>query len=144
MPNKVLKRVSLNLLSVGLSIVLLSGCSTIGDGMDSAGSAVVSLTEATAQSISDINVEKLGDKKYSLVQSFDEPVRSLDSWAMRIESREVCPEGYVYLNRKAVKSSLFASSDNECVASGSCHYELQWQIRCEAIPEEPFSFFGKT
>lgn len=126
------------------SLVGLGGCSTLSDSMDYVGNSIVSASEATVQFTSDVKVEALEDKQFALAQTFNEPVRSLDSWAMRIEAREACPEGYVYLNRNAVKSAGFGIVDSECVGTGSCSYELQWRIKCQDVPDEPFSLFGKT
>lgn len=122
----------------------LSGCSTIGDGVDAIGSGLVYVAEGAQQAISNVEVEKIDDNNFVLQQSFNEPVRELDSWAMRIEAREVCPQGYIYTNRNALNDGAFGISDADCAASGNCTYKLQWRIECQDVPEEPFSFFGKT
>jgi len=125
------------------ALTSMVGCSTIGDGIDSAGSGMIKVGEAYGQATSKVNIEELAEKKFKLTTHYNEPVASLDSWTMRIEARELCPEGYIYLNRLASKQSAFGVSSVDCVG-GSCGYKLEWQIECRKLTEEPFSFFGKT
>lgn len=136
------KRLSL---TIGLVIGLASitGCSTLSDGVDAAGSGLVSAAESAQRVMTDVKVTKIDTDLYELQSSFSEPVRSLDSWAMRVEAREVCPDGYVYEQRKALSQQAFGVSDEACVGA-NCTYSLQWRIKCADVPEEPFSFFGKT
>ena len=132
------------LVLAGLLAFSLTGCSTVGKGVNAVGSSVVYVAESADKAISDVKVDKTADDQFTLTETFYEPVRSLDSWSMRIESRELCPQGYVYVNRNAFKSSEFAYSDDQCVGGKSCEYKLQWQIQCQDVPKEPFSLFGKT
>jgi len=124
-------------------LFMLVGCSTIGDGVDAAGSGVLSAGQAYGKATSDVHVEAISTEQFKLVKTYDEPVRSLDSWAMRIESRQLCPEGYVYVNRFASKTAPFGMDDAQCLTD-NCIYKLEWQIKCQKVAEEPFSFFGKT
>ena len=148
MPSKVFNRTSLKfkagMVLSTLGLLSLTGCSTISDGANSVGAGVVWLAEGATQITTDVDVAKTDDKHYVLKQSFNQPVTSLDSWAMRIEARKVCPDGYVYVNRNAVKSGALGVSGADCAASHSCGYELQWRIKCQDVPQEPFSLFGKT
>lgn len=134
----------MGVLALSLSVVILPGCSTVSNSVDAVGSGVVYVAEGFDQIASDVKVEKQADDKFTLSERFYEPVRSLDSWSMRIEAREVCPQGYVYLNRFAQKSSGFAYSDAQCEGEMSCEYKLEWLIQCQDVPKEPFSLFGKT
>lgn len=144
MPKKVLKKVNISLLIAGIGLVGLTGCSTIGKGVDSVGAGVIAIGEGFEKMATDVTVEKVESDQYALAQTFHEPVASLDSWAMRIEAREVCPEGYIYLNRSARKSGGFELSDADCAAGAACSFKLEWQIKCQEVPDEPFSLFGKT
>ncbi len=144
MPKKVFKKINSGLFLSMLATVALTGCSTVGDGVDSVGKGIIYLAEGTQKIASDVQVEKIDDNKFKLEQTFYEPVNSLDSWAMRIEARAACPDGYVYINRNALKDGGFGLSDAECAGSESCDFKLQWRIECQDVPEEPFSFFGKT
>ena len=122
----------------------LNGCSAIGKGVDAVGSGVVAVAEGVQKVTADVKVNKIDNENFELQISFNEPVKSLESWAMRIEARELCPDGYVYENRNVVKSSQFNEYDADCVSSANCTYKLNWRIKCQDVPEEPFSFFGKT
>ncbi|MDX1352539.1 MAG: hypothetical protein R3254_05960 [Thiomicrorhabdus sp.] len=131
-------------LAISVSAANLTGCSTITNGIDAVGSGVVYVAEGFDKVASDVSVEKKADDQFALTERFYEPVRSLDSWSMRIESRELCPQGYVYLNRYAKKTSGFAYSDAQCEGEMSCEYKLEWLIQCQDVPKEPFTLFGKT
>lgn len=124
--------------------LFLAGCSTMNDSVNTVGKSVVWVAEGATKLATDVSVEKIDDKHYVLQQTLAQPIKSLDSWAMRIQAREVCPEGYIYENRNAVKLGAFAQSDNECVGGQNCGYELKWRIKCQKVPKEPFSLFGKT
>lgn len=126
------------------SVFAVTGCSTVGDGVNTVGAGFVYVAEGAQKLVSSVEVEKIDANNFILQQDFNEPVRELDSWAMRIEAREVCPQGYVYLNRNALNNGGFGVSDADCAASSSCSYKLQWRIQCQDVPKEPFSFFGKT
>lgn len=143
MPQKVSLKVKSSLLIASFGLFGLTGCSTIGSGVDSVGESIVSLGESFERMASDVKVEKLSEEQFALTQTFYEPVKSLDSWAMRIEAREVCPKGYIYLNRNARNSGSFATHEGECTG-GACAFDLEWRIKCHDVPEEPFTFFGKT
>ena len=125
-------------------VVVMSGCSTISKGVDSVGQGVVALGEGFEKIATDVQVEALSDQKFALSQIFQEPVSTLDSWAMRIESKALCPDGYIYENRNARKVGGFEWSHAECAAGSDCRYQLEWRIQCQDVPEEPFSLFGKT
>lgn len=143
-PQMVVKKIQTGLIITGLSVFVLSGCSTVSKGVDSLGQGIISLGESFERAATDVEVKKLADDQFALAQTFEEPVKSLDSWALRIEAREVCPDGYVYLSRNARKAGGFAYSEAQCSGEMDCTYQLEWQIRCEDVPEEPFSLFGKT
>jgi len=131
------------LVALGFSLLALSGCSTLSNGVDSVGKGVVYAGEGLEKVTHDVNVEKVNDERFNLSTEYNEPVRKLDSWAMRIEAREVCPKGYVYLSRNARKTGGFAYSDTQCQGGMSCSYQLEWRIKCQDVPDEPFSLFGK-
>ncbi|WP_051144813.1 hypothetical protein [Thiomicrorhabdus sp. Kp2] len=138
------KSKSLVVMALSVSALNLTGCSTIADGMDAVGSGVVYVAEGFDKVASEVAIEKKADDQFVLTENFYEPVRSLDSWSMRIEARDVCPQGYIYLNRFAQKTSGFAYSDAQCEADMPCEYKLEWLIKCQDVPKEPFSLFGKT
>lgn len=131
------------LVALGISLLTLSGCSTISNGVDSVGKGVVYAGEGLEKATHDVSVDKIDDEHFNLSVEYHEPVRKLDSWAMRIEAREVCPKGYVYLSRNARKTGGFAYSDTQCQGEMSCSYQLEWRIKCQDVPDEPFSLFGK-
>jgi len=135
---------TVGLVLAGLLVMNLTGCSTVGKGVNAVGSGVVYAAEGVDKAINNVEVTKTSDDNFTLTETFNEPVRSLDSWSLRIESRELCPNGYVYVNRFAHKTSEFAYSDNQCESDMSCEYKLQWKIKCQDVPKEPFSLFGKT
>jgi len=137
-------KVHTGLVVLGFSLLGLSGCSTISSGVDSVGEGIIYVAEGIEKVPSDVKVWKVSEARYDLSLEFYEPVKSLDSWAMRIEAREVCPDGYIYLSRNARKSSGFAYSEAQCEGEMSCAYQLEWRIKCEDVPDEPFSLFGKT
>lgn len=132
------------LVSLGLSLFALSGCSTMSSGVESVGKGIVYVGEGIEKMTTDVKVEKVDDERFNLSVTFHEPVKTLDSWALRIEAREVCPKGYIYLSRNARKTGGFAYSEAQCEAEMSCGYALEWRIKCEDVPNEPFSLFGKT
>jgi hypothetical protein len=144
MPRKVSKTRAVGLLVSGLSVFALAGCSTLSDGVDAVGKGVVYIGESVETATSDVTVVKVDEDIYALSETFYEPVKSLDSWAMRIEAREACPKGYVYLSRNARKTGGFAYSEVQCEGEMSCAFNLEWRIKCQDVPDEPFSLFGKT
>ena len=130
--------------SLLLTPFILNGCSTLSDSADAVGSGVVYIAEGVQKTVADVQVKKIDESNFELQTSFNEPVQSLDSWAMRIEARKLCPDGYIYENRNAIRAGAFGESDAACLAAGNCTYKLNWRIKCQDVPEEPFSFFGKT
>ncbi|WP_157760455.1 hypothetical protein [Thiomicrorhabdus arctica] len=129
---------------LAISLTLLAGCSSVTGGLDAVGQGVVSLSDKLQSMTSDVQVKKIDDDNFKLSELFYEPVGSLDSLAMRAKARESCPKGYTYQSRQAKKAGEFAYSHEQCVGGNGCGYTLEWNIKCEDVPYEPFTLFGKT
>lgn len=129
---------------LAISLTLLAGCSSITGGVDTVGQGVVSLSDKLQSATGNVQVKKIDDENFKLSELFYEPVNSLDSLAMRAKAREACPKGYTYQSRQAQKAGEFAYSHEQCVGGYDCGYTLEWNIKCEDVPYEPFSLFGKT
>ncbi len=129
---------------LAISLTLLSGCSSITGGVDTVGQGVVSLSDKLQSVTGSVQVKKIDDENFKLSELFYEPVNSLDSFALRAKARETCPKGYTYQSRQAKKAGEFAYTHEQCVGEKDCGYTLEWNIKCEDVPYEPFSLFGKT
>ncbi|MBF6058452.1 MULTISPECIES: hypothetical protein [Thiomicrorhabdus] len=136
------KHFGLSLLTCSV-LFSVSGCSSISSGVESIGKGVYNLAETWEKNTVDVSSKPLTEDEFLLATDVRGPVTGFDSWPMRIKAREVCPDGYIYLSRQAQKQSEFANSLTQC-SDGDCSYKLEWRIRCEDVPEEPFSLFGKT
>ncbi|WP_319379842.1 hypothetical protein [Thiomicrorhabdus sp.] len=121
----------------------LSGCSSISSGVESVGQGVYGIFESWEKTAVEVSAEPLAKDEFLLATEKSGPVTGFDSWPMRIKAREVCPDGYIYLSRQAQKQGEFADSLTQC-SDQNCDYKLEWRIRCQEVPEEPFSLFGKT
>ena len=91
-----------------------------------------------------VRAVELAKDHFQLTEHFNEPVINFDSWALRAKSREVCPDGYIYESRQALKTAGFGSTHSACLDGANCTYALEWRIKCADVPYEPFSIFGKT
>jgi hypothetical protein len=129
---------------LAISLTLLAGCSSITGGVDTVGQGVVSLSDKLQSATGNVQVKKIDDENFKLSELFYEPVISLDSLAMRAAARESCPKGYTYQSRQAHKAGEFAYTHEQCVGGNDCSYTLEWNIKCEDVPYEPFTLFGKT
>ncbi|MDA3806711.1 MAG: hypothetical protein PF440_02260 [Thiomicrorhabdus sp.] len=129
---------------LAISLTLLAGCSSITGGVDTVGQGVVSLGDKLQSVTGNVQAEKIDDENFKLSELFYEPVNSLDSLALRAKAREVCPKGYTYQSRQAHKAGEFAYTHEQCVGGNGCGYTLEWNIKCEDVPYEPFTLFGKT
>jgi predicted small secreted protein len=129
---------------LALSLTLLAGCSTVTGSVDAVGQGVVSLGHKLQSMTGDVQVEEIEADNFKLSERFNEPVIGFDSFAMRAKAREVCPTGYTYQSRQATKAGEFATSHEQCAGTSSCTYTLEWRIKCEDVPYEPFTLFGKT
>ncbi|GKT12044.1 MAG: hypothetical protein ISEC1_P1018 [Thiomicrorhabdus sp.] len=138
------KQAGLRRLLLVVGVALLSGCSTIDSSVDSVGSGMVSAGDSLQSLTGNVQTKKMNEKTFHLTEFYHEPVTTFDSWSLRSKAREVCPGGYVYDSRQALKMGKFADTHSECANDASCGYALEWRIRCEDVPYEPFSLFGKT
>lgn len=93
---------------------------------------------------SQVEVRELAQDEFELSLYRDAPPMSFESRAMRKQAEQLCPTGYRYLLRQAVKQGEFATHHAECAAGKDCGHQLEWRIRCGNVPREPFSLFGRT
>ena len=126
------------------SVILLSACSTIDDSVDSFGRGMLSVGDSLQSVTGNVQTKKVDEKRFHLTEGYNEPVTTFDSWSLRAKAREICPTGYLYENRQAYKMGAFGKTHEQCADKSSCAYVLEWRIRCEEVPYEPFSLFGKT
>lgn len=129
---------------LAISLTLLAGCSSVTGGVDAVGQGIVSLGDKLQSVTGHVQVKKIDEENFKLSELFYEPVTSFDSLAMRAKAREVCPKGYTYQSRQAKKAGEFAYTHEQCVGGNGCGYTLEWNIKCEEVPYEPFTLFGKT
>ncbi len=129
---------------LAISLTLLAGCSTVTGSVDAIAQGVVSLGDKLQSVTGHVQVEEIDEENFKLSELFYEPVTSFDSLAMRAKAREACPKGYTYQSRQAKKAGEFAYTHEQCVGGNSCGYILEWRIKCEEVPYEPFTLFGKT
>lgn len=127
-----------------LNLAVLSGCSMVTNSVDTVGQGVVSVGDYVQSVTGKVQAQKLEDERFLLSEIYYEPVTTFDSWSMRAKARELCPKGYIYLSRQARKQAEFAYSHEQCSGEKACGYHLEWQIKCEKVPYEPFTLFGKT
>lgn len=109
-----------------------------------AGLFVFGVTVSSLSACSTVQSQQVDEETFYLTEFYNEPVTGFDSWSLRRQAKESCPTGYVYLLRKAGKSSEFAKQHFECVGGKNCEYAMEWRIQCSDKPEEKFSFFGKS
>lgn len=140
-PSKILRRgigslsllVAVSFFASGCSVQ--SGAAKIEQGLSAIGHSLQKLEE-------DVHSKPLAENEYLIWQSSHESFKSFDSSHFRTVAKQLCPIGYVPLSRQARKDGELAASDALC--DGECGYTLEWHIRCQDVPEEPFSLFGKT
>lgn len=131
-----------NLTLLLAAAALASGCSVqsgaakIEQGFDYVVSSINDLDNA-------VQSEKVAENEYRLWQEANQSFKSFESSKMRVRSKQLCPIGYYPISRQARSNSELHESDLNCVG-GSCQYTLEWHIRCQDVPEEDFSLFGKT
>lgn len=113
-----------------------SGAAKIEQGFDSITSSIQELDKS-------VQSERTGENEYRLWQESNESFKGFDSAQMRVVSKQLCPIGYYQTSRQARSNSELKDSDLDCIG-GSCKYSLEWHIRCQDVPEEEFSLFGKT
>lgn len=129
---------------LAISLTLLAGCSSVTGGVDAVGQGIVSLGDKLQSVTGHVQVKKIDEENFKLSELFYEPVTGFDSLAMRAKAREICPKGYTYQSRQAKKAGEFAYTHEQCVGGNGCGYTLEWNIKCEEVPYEPFTLFGKT
>jgi hypothetical protein len=118
----------------------LSGCSSLADrSAEASGHLLGRLGEATYP----VKVSKLDGKGklWQLEQQYDEPP-VLDGFQMDYRARSLCSQGYLKEDVYAVAPRKLADDHAACL-SADCRYTLVWKIRCEQMPQAPFSIFGK-
>ncbi|WP_130537498.1 hypothetical protein [Thiomicrorhabdus indica] len=162
--NSIPKRQSLLLSSIFASGLLLQGCSTLDSGIEKMADFSDSVEESLQSAFVEIEVTELSDqevqkggfggsleaiadkkygKEYRLSRSINDTIQDLDNRALHAKSRTLCEQGYVKLSEQAITQGTLKENSLDCV-SGNCKYQLNWHIRCQDIPEQPFTFFGKT
>lgn len=127
-----------------VSVMALSGCSSLGSVADTIGASLVSVGDSFQSVLGDVQAVQVSENTFDLTEWHDEPVTGFDSWSMRVKAKQVCDEGYIYQSRHAFKEGEFAKSHEPCVEGQACRYALEWRIQCKKVPYEPFSLFGKT
>lgn len=141
--NRVKNWVSQGVLAA-VSVMVLSGCSSVGSVADSVGASLVSAGNSLQSAMGSVQAVQVSEDTFDLIERYDEPVTGFDSWSMRVKAKQVCDEGYIYQSRHAFKEGEFAKSHEPCAEGESCRYTLEWRIKCKKVPYEPFSLFGKT
>lgn len=129
---------------VSVQMALLSGCSTVDENVDRFGRAMTSVGDGLQSVTGNVETVKVDEQHFQLTEFYYEPVTTFDSWSLRAKAREVCPDGYVYQIRQALRAGEFAKSHEVCESEQACGYALQWKIQCKKVPYEPFSIFGKS
>jgi len=125
-----------------VATAVISGCSVqsgaakIEQGFNAVASTIDKLD-------SPVQSEKIAENEFRLWQETNHSFKSFESTQMRVLSRELCPIGYYPVSRQARSNNELKGSDLDCL-DGSCQYTLEWHIRCQDVPEEEFSLFGKT
>ncbi|BBP45756.1 hypothetical protein THMIRHAS_11290 [Thiosulfatimonas sediminis] len=138
----------MNLTKISSSMVLLSvvffaaGCSVQG-GAEKIGDGLGAIATSIQQFDADVQSEKVAENEFRLWQTSNESFKNFESQKMRAVSKQLCPIGYFITSRQMRSSSELKASDLECIG-GTCQSLLEWNIRCQDVPEEPFSLFGKT
>lgn len=86
--------------------------------------------------------DRYGDE-YRLSIWVNDTIHSLDNGVLHSQSQSLCANGYVKLSQQAFKRGRLKETSLACV-NGDCEYQLKWHIRCQAVPKQPFSLFGKS
>lgn len=152
-------------LGLGLLFVVgLQGCSTIDSSIAKVSSAYDRVELSLQSAMVEIEVEQLTDtqkqkggfggevegfvekaygNEFILARQVNDTATDLDNRAMHAKSKSLCEKGYVKLSQQAVAKRSLKDTSLQCV-SGDCRYQLNWHIRCQDVPEQPFSLFGKS
>lgn len=162
--NSNLNRQSILFSSIFASSLFLQGCSTLDAGIEKVADFSDSVEESLQSAFVEIQVKELSEqevqkggfggsleaiadksygKEYRLSRSVIDTIQELDNRAMHAKALTLCEQGYVKLSEQAISQRSLKDHTLECV-SGNCQYQLNWHIRCQDVPEQPFRFFGKT
>ena len=136
-------RIAGRLMGMGLLLLGMSGCSTLWDRTTDYTSRAVG---AVGEKIHPVQVRKLGEAGGQPVLELRQrqnDVPRLVNWQMDHKARALCPKGYIREHAYAYQAGKrFAASEMDC-AAGDCTHDLIWIVRCDDVPQEPFSIFGK-
>lgn len=124
------------------AVVLASGCSVQG-GAAKIEAGFSAIAHSMQKFDEPVQTEQVGENEYRLWQTSFESFKNFDSMNMRTTSKQLCPIGYYQTSRQVRSNAELKETDAECVG-GTCKSTLEWYIRCQDIPEEPFTLFGKT
>lgn len=135
--------------AVVLSLALMTGlsaCSSLQSAENKVQSSVdieVKALNSSEKERGDLNEDQQKAAEYQLSRLIDAPVKNLDNRAMHLKAKQLCEEGYVKLSQQAISSDMIKDTDLGCV-SGGCQVQMNWHIRCQKVPEKPFTLFGKS
>ena len=123
--------------------VLLGGCPSRWDKTADYTSRAVA---TVGDYIHPVEVKTLRDDErfalYELRQRQDSPPK-LEKWQMDHKARALCPKGYVREHAYAYREGGRFGLDEISCSAQDCRYDLVWIVRCDDVPQEPFSIFGK-
>lgn len=128
-------------LLLSLVLVGVAGCSSWGEKAAQWSGHAVAKAGEVMHPVIVAKAETDSKLMWVLKQQYNEPP-VLDGFQMDYKARELCPKGYLKEEVYALRPAKFAVNHAACV-SAECHYTLVWKIRCDKVPHEPFSIFGK-
>lgn len=156
---------TLLLTSMGACALMLQACSTVDSGIaktiDTVGEmdakVRLALVEIEVQELDAAHQQKGGfvaaadrmpgstkfGKQYVLSRAMNTTATEFDNRTMHLKSKQLCESGYVKLSEQALAKQSLKDTTYQC-ATEDCRFQLSWQIRCQEVPEQPFSFFGKS
>jgi len=124
----------------GVLLGLLAGCSSMTQKAAALSGHVVGRTGDVMYPVQTQKLDQEG-MVWLLQQQYDEPP-VLDGFQMDYKARSLCTRGYLKDEVYALAPRKLAVNHAACVTA-DCRYTLVWKIRCEEVPQEPFSIFGK-
>ncbi len=129
----------MRVLFISMLVIMLAGCGTMVEKVASWSGHAAGKIGELIYPVQVVSMES--EKAWLLKQHYDEPP-VLDGFQMDYQARELCPEGYVKEEVYALRPAKFEFDAVACV-SEACRYTLVWKVRCDEMPQEPFSIFGK-
>jgi len=130
----------IRMLAVGVLLGLVAGCSSV---TQKAAAVSGQALGRGGEAIYPVHTQKLDEAgmAWLLQQQYDEPP-VLDGFQMDYKARTLCSRGYLKDEVYALAPRKLAVEHATCVTA-DCRYTLVWKIRCEEVPQAPFSIFGK-